>query len=54
MEIPQSTVSRWVGNRIDRYDKRIIAGLLEYFDCEVQDLIIIRRYIEVTNDPDHS
>jgi len=39
--IPQSTMSRWVGNKLDRYDRHILVKLCEYFQCEVGDVLYI-------------
>lgn len=40
--IPQSTLSRWAGNKVDRMDKGIILKLCAYFQCGIEDLISIR------------
>lgn len=41
--IPQGTLSRWAGNKVDRLDKDIMAKLCEYFDCEIGELIVLER-----------
>lgn len=41
--VPQGTLSRWVGNKVDRYDRRILNLLIEYFKCEITDLIVVER-----------
>lgn len=38
-KIPQGTISRWVGNKVDRLDKRVLESFLDYFDCEIGDLL---------------
>lgn len=37
--VPQGTISRWVGNKVDRLDKRIMIKLCEYFECGISDLL---------------
>ena len=41
--IPQGTLSRWEGDKVDRLDKNVIGRLCEYFDCEVGDLLALER-----------
>jgi len=41
IDIPQGTISRWAGNKVDRLDKRIMIKLCQYFDCEIGDLLKI-------------
>lgn len=42
IEVPQGTISRWVNNRVDRYDRRILEKLMVFFNCELEDLFGIR------------
>lgn len=42
IDVPQGTISRWVNNRVDRYDRRIIEKLMVFFDCNLEDLFGIR------------
>ncbi len=39
IDVPQGTISRWAGNKVDRLDKRIMIKLCEYFECEIGDLL---------------
>jgi len=41
--IPQGTISRWVGDKVDRLDKDILKRLCDYFDCEIGDLLYLDR-----------
>ena len=41
--IPQGTISRWAGNKVDRLDRHIMAALCDYFDCEVNELLYLDR-----------
>jgi len=41
--IPQGTISRWAGNKVDRLDKGIMIKLCAYFDCEISDLLRLSR-----------
>jgi len=42
IEVPQGTISRWVNNRVDRYDRRILEKLMVFFNCDLEDLFGIR------------
>lgn len=37
--IPQGTISRWAGNKIDRLDRHIMTKLCEYFKIEIGELL---------------
>lgn len=39
--IPQGTLSRWAGNKVDRLDKTIMVKLCLYFECEIGDLLVM-------------
>lgn len=39
----QGTLSRWVGNKIDRVDIDILERLCEYFECDVNDILVTKR-----------
>lgn len=39
-KIPQGTLSRWYQNKVDKYDKRIINALCDFFDIEPGELIV--------------
>jgi len=41
--IPQGTISRWVGDKVDRLDKDIMVKLCDYFDCDISDLLYLDR-----------
>ena len=38
--IPQSTISRWSGNKVDRVELRLLNTLCEYFGVGLDELII--------------
>ena len=39
--IPQGTISRWVNDKVDSYDRKILQLLMQYFDCSLEDLFTI-------------
>lgn len=39
--VPQGTLSKWAGNKVDRLDKRIITALCVYFQCGIDDLLVL-------------
>lgn len=39
--IPQGTISRWVNDKVDSYDKHILQKLMTYFDCGLEELFKI-------------
>lgn len=41
--VTQPTLSRWVGNKVDRYEKETLIKLMDYFDCELTDIIQVSR-----------
>ena len=41
--IPRGTVSRWAGQKVDRLDKDVLVRLCEYFDCGIEELLLIRK-----------
>lgn len=41
--ISQSTVSRWMAGKIDRFDKETIEKFCEWLDCDAGDLLHIER-----------
>lgn len=41
--IPQGTLSRWQNGKVDSYKGEILAALMNYFECEIQDLLIVDR-----------
>ena len=41
--IPQTTISRWAGNRVDRIDLGILEKLCRYFDCGVEELLVFKK-----------
>ena len=43
--IPQGTVSRWVGDKVDRLDKNIMVKLCDYFECDISDLLYLDRTV---------
>jgi DNA-binding Xre family transcriptional regulator len=36
-----STISRWMGNRIERFDAPVVEKMCDYFKCKVGDLLYI-------------
>lgn len=42
-KISQSTVSRWMSGKIDRFDKETIEKFCEWLDCDAGDLLHIER-----------
>jgi transcriptional regulator with XRE-family HTH domain len=40
-KIPQGTLSRWMNGKVDSYKGDIIAALMTYFQCELEDLFIV-------------
>jgi putative transcriptional regulator len=40
--IPQTTISRWAGNRVDRIDLGILEKLCRYFECGVEELLVFK------------
>jgi DNA-binding Xre family transcriptional regulator len=40
--IPQTTISRWVGNRVDRVDLSILETLCRYFECGVEEILVFK------------
>lgn len=41
--VPQGTISRWVGSKIDSYNRQILEKLMVYFECEIEDLFKVER-----------
>jgi len=41
--VSQSAISRWMGQKVDRFDADIIEKFCVYFDCDVGDLLYIDR-----------
>ncbi len=41
--VPQGTISRWVGSKIDSYNREILEKLMIYFNCEIEDLFRVDR-----------
>lgn len=42
-KIPQGTLSRWYQNKVDKYDRRIINALCDFFDIEPGELIVRKK-----------
>ena len=38
--VPQGTLSRYVNNNVNRYDKDVLEKLCDYFDCDLNTLFI--------------
>lgn len=41
--IPQATLSRWVGNKVDRVELGTLEKLMDYFKCELTDIIKVKK-----------
>lgn len=41
--ISRATMSDWVQGKVNRLDKDILAKLCQYFDCEIQDLLYLKK-----------
>ena len=39
--ITPGTASRWVRNQVDRYDRETLEKIVDYFDCGIQDILVI-------------
>ena len=39
--IPQGTISRWSGNKVDSYQKETLEKLMQTLDCKLEDLFTI-------------
>lgn len=37
------TLQSWSNNKVTRFDSSILIALCEYFDCNIEDLILIHR-----------
>jgi putative transcriptional regulator len=49
--VTDHTISSWLKNDVTRYDKHVVEGLCDYFDCEVGDLLYF-EYVEYEPTPD--
>ncbi len=38
-----SVLSRWVQNKVDRFDGHVVVRLCDYFECDLSDLLYIDR-----------
>jgi putative transcriptional regulator len=43
IKVTQGTLSRWVGNKIDRLDLAVLEKLCDYFNCEISDILKLER-----------
>ncbi len=41
--IPQGTISNWERDVVTRFDKHTLLKLMQYFDCDITDLLIVER-----------
>jgi len=39
--IPQGTISRWAGNKVDSYQREVLEKLMVTLDCKLDDLFTI-------------
>lgn len=44
--VTQGTMSRWVGSRVVRIELDILERMCEYFNCNVEDILVTRERIE--------
>jgi transcriptional regulator with XRE-family HTH domain len=40
-KVPQGTISRWAGNKVDSYQKEVLEKLMIALDCSLEDLFTI-------------
>lgn len=43
MGVSPGTISRWARNQVDLYDKGLLEKFMNYFDCDLNDLLIRER-----------
>ncbi len=43
--VSPGTISRWARNQVDLYDRKLLEKFLNYFDCDLSD-ILVREYVE--------
>jgi DNA-binding Xre family transcriptional regulator len=45
ISVTDHTIASWIRNEVTRFDKHVVEGLCEYFDCELNELL----YFESTD-----
>lgn len=51
--VPESTFARWYRNDITRRDDWLVLKLMDYFDCDLDELLIVEETIvEDTESPE--
>ena len=45
------TIKKWIENKVTRFDKHMIEGLCNYFDCDVGDLLYF-EWVETDEKPE--
>jgi DNA-binding Xre family transcriptional regulator len=43
IQIPASTLSRYVNGLLTRYDREILEKLMNYFDCDISDILVVEH-----------
>ncbi len=43
LETGERTVRRWAHNKVGSYDGRVLAAVCKFFDCEISDVLSLRR-----------
>lgn len=43
--LSKNTVSKWVRNKNQTYDREVIAKFLEYFGCTISDLLVYEQSV---------
>lgn len=47
--VADNTITNWIHNDVSRFDAKIVEGICDYFDCEIEDLFYF-EWVEV-DDP---
>ncbi len=43
INVPASTLSRYMNGFLSRYDGEILEKLMDYFDCELEDILVVEK-----------
>lgn len=41
--LAQGTISSWMNDKVDRFDRRVLVAICKHFECEVGDLLYIEE-----------
>ena len=52
VRVTDHTIASWIRNEVTRYDKHVVEGLCDYFNCDVGDLLYFEwvEYEPTTDD----